>query len=365
MSTRIEFNRRFWLGYALAWTPYAISYVAVFISQSNLGITTQLVSMARNIIPAALLGIGVLLFCNRVTWASHKKLWFFPVHLVLSLVYSTVWAFVLFFLLTLGTYWASGQWNWFLFFGNALQWQIFTGIMIYATIASVAYVIQAVQNLREEERRAARAETLYAQNALAALQAQLNPHFLFNTLHSLMALVRYNPEHAETALEKLAEMLRYSLREKRESRNHMVRLADELEFIDNYLDLEKLRLGDRLEVIKEIDETALNALLPAFTIQPLVENSIKHGVAPRSGAATVRIFAETDNGDLRIRVQDNGKGARQSELSVSEGMGLNLIREQLQIQYGESQSFEISTEPGEGFLTKISFPMTVSEKAKE
>ena len=120
-----------------------------------------------------------------------------------------------------------------------------------------------------------RAETLYAQTSLAALQAQLNPHFLFNTLHSLMALVRYDSEKAEKAIEKLAEMLRYSLKDKRDSKNYLVRLADELQFVENYLELEKMRLGERLSVEKDIEKETLDCLIPAFTIQPLVENAIK------------------------------------------------------------------------------------------
>ncbi len=281
MQNGIRFSSRFWLIYFSAWIPYALSYVIVFLTQSSGTFLEVLFIMCRNLIPAALLGIIVILLCNRLNWFLHRRIWFFPVHLLFALLYSTLWTALTFLALTVNLWLERGVWTPVYFIGNALQWQVFSGLMFYATIASVTYILQIVQNLREEERRAARAETLYAQNSLAVLQAQLNPHFLFNTLHSLMALVRYDPEKAEIAIEKLAEMLRYSLKDKNESKNYLVRLEDELHFVENYLELEKLRLGERLLVRQDIEKDTLNCLIPAFTIQPLIENAIKHGIAPK------------------------------------------------------------------------------------
>ena len=313
--------------------------------------------MCRNVIPAAVFGIAVVWFCNRLNWSRHERLWFFPLHIFAALVYSFAWTSTLFFLLTVNLSNQKGVWTPVSFVGNALQWQVFSGIMIYATMASIVYVLQIVRNLHEEERRAARAETLAARNALASLQAQLNPHFLFNTLHSLMALVRYNPELAEDALEKLAEMLRYSLKDKRDSGNHLVRLESELQFVENYLDLEKLRLGDRLTVQKEIDPDAFDCLLPAFSIQPLVENSIKHGIAPKNVHATIFVSAKKENGFLKLEIRDDGIGATEEQIEKSKGLGVKLVREQLQIQYGEKSVFKIQTKLNEGFKIHIEIPV--------
>lgn len=364
-SKGIEFTKRFWLIYSLAWIPYSLTYGAIFLTQSSITFINLLFSVGRNIISAAILGIFVVWLCNRVDWSFHRRIWFFPLHIVLSILFSFIWMFILFLLFTINQYNQTGEWNWIYFRGNALQWQIFTGIMVYATIVSIVYVLQVVQNLREEERRAARAETLYAQNALAALQAQLNPHFLFNTLHTLMALVRYDPKGAENALEKLAEMLRYSLRDKRESKNYLVRLKDELQFVENYLELEKLRLGERLTVEKNIEPEILDCLLPAFTIQPLVENSIKHGIAPKNISATILISVKKENDQLTIEVGDDGIGSEKGEFDESRGIGLNLVREQLQIQYGEKSVFEIRTKPNLGFKTRIKIPVQFAEKRIE
>ena len=362
MNDGIRFNKQFWLVYVLAWIPYSLSYIAVFLTQSDLGILTLIFAMLRNIIPASILGLGVLLICNRISWSKHRKLWFFPLHLLFAVVYSLVWTGILFALLTYANYLRTGVWQIIAFLGNALQWQIFTGIMVYATIASISYVLQVVKNLREEERRAARAETLYAQNALAALQAQLNPHFIFNTLHSLMALIRYNPELAEEALEKLADMLRYSLKDKRGSAGYLVPLSEEMGFVDNYLNLEKLRLGDRLTVQKSIDSEAMDCLLPAFRIQPFVENAIKHGIAPKNIDAEVSITARKTNGRLLLEVADTGIGSSEQELEDSEGLGIKLVREQLQIQYGDRSSFDVSAKKDPGFAVTIEIPFTDSRE---
>ncbi|NNE68391.1 MAG: histidine kinase [Pyrinomonadaceae bacterium] len=363
MRKGVDFTKRFFLIYCLAWVPYAISYIAVFLTESTLGFLDLILMMSLSIVPAAILGIGVVGLCNKFDWSLHRRIWFFPLHILLALTYSVTWTGVLFLLLTLVRYSRTGVWSPISFAGFGLSWQIFSGLMLYATIASIIYVAQVVQNLREEERRAARAEALYTQNALAALQAQLNPHFLFNTLHSLMALVRYKPEIAENGLEKLAELLRYSLKDKREAGNYMVRLEDELRFVDNYLELEKLRLGERLTVNKRVAPETNDCLLPAFTIQPLVENSIKHGIAPRNVAATIFLSAEKKNASLVLQVGDDGIGSELNELDDNDGLGLNLVREQLRLQYGDDANFEIQTLPEKGFKVGIELPFRTSPEA--
>ena len=365
MQKGIQFSKRFWLIYSLAWIPYALTFAAVFLSQSPINFADLLTTVGRSVISAAILGVFVILVCNRIDWSYHRQIWFFPLHIFLSILYSFGWMFFLFFLISVSQFYQNGKWQFVFFTGYALQWQVFTGITIYATIVSIVYVLQVVQNLREEERRAARAETLYAQNSLAVLQAQLNPHFLFNTLHSLMALVRYDAEKAETAIEKLSEMLRYSLKDKGRSDKYLVRLEDELNFVENYLELEKMRLCERLTVRKNIENETLDCLIPAFTIQPLVENSIKHGIAPKNISAEISISIKRENENLKIEVADNGIGSENGNYQNSEGLGLKLVREQLQINYGEKSKFEIETNLNKGFKTKIEIPMSFAEKQIE
>ncbi len=362
MEKGIQFTKRFWLNYCLAWIPLVVIYAVVFFVQGYRDVAIIAENVARNVTSVAILGIPVVWLCNRLRWSINKHIWFFPLHLVSALIFSFGWSYFLFTLFTIDNYLETGIWEFSAFTGNALQWQVFTGVLVYTIIASVVYILQIMENLREEERRAARAETLYAQNSLAVLQAQLNPHFLFNTLHTLMALVRYDPKKAENAIEKLSEMLRYSLKDKRDSGNHLVRLEDELNFVENYLGLEKLRLGERLMVEKHIESDSLDCLLPAFTVQPLIENSIKHGIAPKSISATISISAKKENGKLKLEIGDNGIGSENGKVEDSDGLGINLIREQLQIQYGEKSVFEVQTNLDKGFKTHIEIPVQYSEK---
>lgn len=362
MQNRIQLTKRFWFFYTLAWIPYALSYIAVFIAQGFTGFSNVFFAMSRNIVSAAILGLFIIWICNRIDWSLHRRIWFFPLHILFSILFSVVWAIVLFTSFSVMNYINTGKWMFSAFVNNALQWQIFTGVMIYATVASIIYVLQVVQNLREEERRAARAETLYAQNSLAVLQAQLNPHFLFNTLHTLMALVRYDSAKAEDALEKLAEMLRYSLKDKRDSKDYLVRLEDELHFVENYLEIEKLRFGDRLNIEKSIESNTLDSLLPAFTIQPLVENAIKHGIAPKNISATIFISVRSESDLLKIEISDDGIGSELDKIDKSDGLGINLIREQLSIKYGKKSKFEIDTNPNKGFKVYIEIPLQMAQK---
>ena len=361
---------RSWLIYFAFWFLYVLSYVAVFLARGETSFIAALRAALFNVLPAALLGIGVFRLCRIIPWSLQQRVWFFPAQLFLAAVYSISWYVAVISGLSLDLSVRRGVWSPVWFGDFALQWQLFSGLMIYGTIASIVYVLQIAQNLQLEkaraaqaEIRAAQAEALYAQAALSALRAQLNPHFLFNTLHSLMALVRYRPQHAEDGLEKLAEMLRYVLREKREPNGgvNLVALRDEWRFVQNYLDLEKLRLGERLIVESEIETAALDCLLPAFTLQPLVENSIKHGIAPRARPRIIRIIFRRDESNLNVKIADDGAGARLDKLEHAAGIGLRIVREQLQIHYGERMNFEIKTAPGEGFAVSLKLPAEIIE----
>jgi LytS/YehU family sensor histidine kinase len=225
------------------------------------------------------------------------------------------------------------------------------GVMIYGTIASVAYAVHAATQLREEEALRARAE-------LQVLRAQLNPHFLFNTLHSLMALVRHDPRAAEDALERFGELLRYALKTGRDGADARddVALSDEWAFVENYLALEKLRLADRLHVDARIAPESLACVVPAFTLQPLVENAIKHAIAPRVGGGTVRVVSRVDGGDVVIEVEDDGPGATSAALAESDGIGLRAVRRRLELRYPGRASFSLRSEPDRGVAIRIRVP---------
>jgi len=232
------------------------------------------------------------------------------------------------------------------------------GLMIYIAIAGIVYAVQTTERLRAEEARATRAETLRTRAELEALRAQLDPHFLFNTLHSLMALVRHDPQAAEDALERLAALLRHTLMSRRECED--VTLMEELDFIQNYLALERLRLGDRLRIEERIQPETLGCRLPPFTLQPLIENSIKHGIGPRAHGGLLTIKTERENGVLRLEVLDDGPGATLEEVSSSSGSGLRIARQRLITRYKDQARFHLETRPGKGFSVQMEIPVSES-----
>ncbi len=357
---------RFWLAYALAWIPYAASYTVIFLQQGS-PLNSAVIDALINVISAAVIGLLVLWVCGRLSWSHYKRLWFFPTQIALAIVYASLWVTMVSLIFTLWISLRNGKFTFVFLQSYALQWEFFSGLMIYATLASLSYVMQISADLREEERRAretelraARAEALHTRAELAALRSKLNPHFLFNTLHTLMALVRDNRAEAEVAIERFSSMLRYLLRRQNDSGPDVTSaettFAEEWDFVKNYLELEKLRLGSRLVVEAKIDPAAFDAVLPHLSLQPLVENAIKHAVAPRALGGRISIAASLTDEDLVLSVSDNGNGATSEQLEQSSGLGLKLIAKTLSTQYEGRARFAIESSPNKGFTVRLRIP---------
>ncbi|HVG28661.1 MAG TPA: histidine kinase [Pyrinomonadaceae bacterium] len=359
-------ERRFWLIYGAAWLPYAASYVAVFTTHVGSSFAGAVTDAVYNTAPAALFGVGVIFVCRRFPWSHERGGKFFAAHAGLAVLYSALWVSSVPLLFTLEAGLRRGVWSYQPFIGYAFQWEFFAGLMLYGTITSVIYAGQASERLRVEEARAARAEHLRTRAELNALRAQLNPHFLFNTLHSLMALVRHDPPAAEDALERLSALLRYVLKVKRDEVDETdeVSLADEWEFARNYLALEQLRLGGRLRVTSDIQPETLDRPVPAFTLQALIENAVKHGVAPRAEGGLLHVASDLDNGTLRLSVRDDGPGTTTEGVMSSAGLGLRVVRQRLQTRYGGRAGFDVETSPGAGFTVRVRVPSDAEPRAR-
>lgn len=351
---------RFWLVYGIAWLPYVASYVSLFVSHLGRGFPEALKGSLFNVIPAALTGVGVVAVCRRLIWSPHHRHQFLLVHFLLALLYSALWFVMVPLLFAADRLIAQGVWSYER--GSAFQGGLITGLIIYVTIAGVTYAVQTNERLRAEEARATRAESLRARAELEALRAQLNPHFLFNTLHSLMALVRHDPQAAEDALERLAVLLRHTLLTKREADD--VALREEMDFIRHYLALEGLRLGERLRVEQRVGPDALDCRLPPFTLQPLVENSVKHAIARQARGGSLTIKGERRNGTLRLEVSDDGPGARPEDVAASSGSGLRIARQRLAARYNDRASFQVVTGPGKGFTVRLEIPAEEAAEAR-
>src|SRR5262249_21313961 len=236
-----------------------------------------------------------------------------------------------------------------------LGWSMFTGLLLYGSVAGVAFGLETSARLRDEKARSARAETLRVRAELAALRAQLNPHFLFNTLHTVLGLVRRDPALAEEALQDLGDVLRYALRV--QTGNDRVALREELDFLDRYLAIERVRLGERLRVDKVVSDEALACGLPAFTLQPIIENAIRYAVASRAQGGRGRIDARRAAGDGKLLVVIADDGAAQPPPAGGAGLGLALVRQRLDAEFGPSAKL-VAEATDAGFVVTLHVPQT-------
>ena len=211
--------------------------------------------------------------------------------------------------------------------------------------------------LQSRERQLAE---LAATAQLAALRAQMNPHFLFNSLNSIAQLIHSDPDKAEVCVQRLAEIFRYILRR---AEKEFVPLAEELQMTDAYLEIERARFGERLRVEKRIDPRTLQQSIPNLILQPLVENAVKHGLSLKMGDGTVRIAATVDDGCLTLTVADDGLGMTESALAgvYDRGVGLGNLRDRLQRLYGDAHLPQIWSIPGRGTEVRLRLPMRAAE----
>lgn len=237
-------------------------------------------------------------------------------------------------------------------------WQIMWGMMMYGAAAGGFSAYRAIERARAEAAATAQAQALLARTELAALRNRLNPHFLFNTLHSILALVRRDARAAEDALLKFSDLLRHVLETER-SGEDSVPLQQELDFTRDYLALEALRLGPRLQVRWSIEPDVEHAAIPALSVQPLVENSIKHAFAPRNevGQLSIRAWHDRDAGLLRIEVADDGPGGDATGARSGSGLGLRTVERRLALAHPGRGGLAVRTAPGEGFTVALWLPM--------
>jgi len=236
----------------------------------------------------------------------------------------------------------------FLFFVAKLNNNIF----FYGAVLAVAHVLKYYRQLRERELWSSQLEAKLAQTQLQILKMQLHPHFLFNTLNAISALINQDAELADRMIARLGDLLRTTL----ENANQQeVALKQELDFIQPYLDIEKARLGTRLCVDLEIDPAVMDAKVPNLILQPLVENAIRHGIAVVPGPGRIKIHASRNNGRLHLTVADSGPGLKAPPEALK-GIGLANTRARLEKLYGANQRLDLSTGPDGGLQVDITIP---------
>ena len=229
-------------------------------------------------------------------------------------------------------------------------------LLVMATVLGVAIPIK-IWNSARIEHRLAEQEQLLMQARVEALANQINPHFLFNTLTSISSLIRSQPETARLLIVKLSGLLRRLLR----SQEHFVTLREELEAVGEYLDIERIRFGPSLVVDMMIDADSLDIVVPSMILQPLVENSIKHGLGQKRGEGRITIRSKRRAGHAILEVIDNGVGlsADEPQPSADHGIGLKNVNERLRVVYGANYQLKLTSEPGRGTSVRVEIPELV------
>lgn len=247
---------------------------------------------------------------------------------------------------------------------DALLTDLFSGIeyylLVYFSLVAVIHALASYKKLRDREVESSRLEAQLALAHLEVLKTQLHPHFLFNTLNAISSLMHRDVDAADRMISMLSDLLRLSLDN---DNRHQVSLREELEFLDRYLAIEKIRFRDRLDVAIEVHDSCWDAMVPRLILQPLVENSIRHGIALRSAAGKVTIRAQQQDGGLAMSVWDDGPGIPRRPEEVRFGVGLSNTLARLQQTYGEAHRFDLHNVPSGGFEVSLWVPFEVPSRA--
>jgi len=336
-----------------AWLPFFVFWVLFILSFGKSTISAAISSGLAAIGGGAILGIAVWRFCASQPWPARVRPAFYAKHVAAASAYAIAWLTAedaidaavrgkpVLEMLRAGV--SSGL----------VGWQFLMGVWLYGLIAGVSYAIQIRRAASESERRVLRAESALVEARLAALRNRLNPHFLFNALHTVGALVRQDPVRAENAIEKLGDILRETLRD---DRGETISFREEWGLTERYLEFEQLRYEERLHVSKDIDPRSFACSAPAFALQTLIENAVRHSIASRVEGGHVEISARVDDGTLHLRVRDDGKGNGVRPLDAGSGYGLRALQERLEAVYGHSAALSIRNGGGAGYEVSVELP---------
>ena len=232
---------------------------------------------------------------------------------------------------------------------------------VYWAMVGLQHALDYYQEGRQREIAAAHLETRLVEAQLQALQRQLHPHFLFNTLHAICALVHRSPDKAEEMIERLSDLLRVTLDK---VGIQQVTLAEELEYLRAYLDIEQVHFGDRLEISYEIDAHALDGLVPNLILQPLAENAIRHGLEPQAGRGRLTIVARREGEMLTLGIDDNGRGidAEDASAPAGHGIGLTNARSRIEVLYRGAATMSVGRSREGGAAVTIRLPFEVGNR---
>jgi hypothetical protein len=342
-------SRSFWILFSVGW----LAYVGLLATSATIGREPLGPPMASTLGPIAL--AAVLAWRRRDLLRPESTfLRTVALHLGLGVIYALTSAIVS--AVSVGmtvppgdTFWNAGP-------VTLVEYLSFLYFILYLVLIGFLMWTESISRVQESYAMAAREAVLRTRAEARALRAQFNPHFVFNTLHSLMMLVREEPKAAAKAIEDVAALIRYATRLERQGQD-TVPLRQEIEIAERYLALETLRLSERLAVVWEIAPGLECHNVPSFSLQTLLENAIKHGLSPKPEGGTVRIRVALEHRHLELSVEDDGMGADRENVLEAEGKGLHLLARRLVALYGRGASLTWRTACGQGFSVLLKIPV--------
>jgi two-component system LytT family sensor kinase len=340
-----------------AWLPFFVIWVFFTMSYARFSLFSALLTSMISMGSASLLGIAVWHVCQRWPWPLQLNGKFYLLHMFLASMYALLWNLAAYGFESVrrGTSAVHDFWR-----SPVVGWQLLMGVWLYGLFAGVSYAVQTRNRLHEEETLALRAEALAAAARLDAIRARLNPHFLFNALHTLAALVKFRPAIAEGAIERLGDMLRYILKE---DGRELVEFSEEYDFTRQYIAFEQLRYEDRLKVDLQIDPESFDFDIPPFSMQTLAENAVLHAVSLRPEGGSIWILCSCRDGRLSVTVRDDGPGGIVDPVQ-SHKFGLRSLRERLRAAYGPCADLHVNSGP-DGFEASFEVPSSPESSVRD
>jgi two-component system LytT family sensor kinase len=347
LSDRLR-PHRFWQA-AAGWTVVATVVALILRAQDGLPLARAILSTSVWYYSlGALVWAACALDVRWNLWKRTPAQTLFA-HAALALAAISVWAaaIVTFSRLSIGPEY------WDVVFGDWWGFQFLTTAVLYAGGVAVGLAVRSSDRERERQQREAQLEVLAREAELTAIKAQLQPHFLFNSLNSILALIDHDPAEARHMLTRLASLL-HSVFDRLDE--PLVPLERELETIRDYLDIERIRFGDRLTFSIDADSAARRVPVPPFLLQPIVENAVKHGIEPHPKPGAVRVTGRLDGPRLYLSVADTGPAANGGDPSVRSGRGLALTRRRLRAVYGGDAATIRTERSADGFTVTLALP---------
>jgi sensor histidine kinase YesM len=336
---------RLWWRAPLLWTGAVLLYALVLTVQVGLPASISLPGSAIYLYSLAILSIPVRLWMKRSLSLGRPTPWQLTLYVLagLATVGLWFWANMLYNRFTIG----PGYWE-YVYAGNWI-FQLLFAVTVYGTVVGLSLTAQAWRRERDRDRREAELMLVAREAELGAIRAQFQPHFVLNALNSLLALIDKDPALARTMVVRLADVMK-SVFDRMDV--PAVPLERELDLVKAYLDVERIRFGARLSAAFEIEDAARGVLVPPFLLQPIVENAVKHGIAPNAAPGVVRVSANVHNGRLDLEVRDSGTGAASPPGS---GRGLALTRRRLETVYHDTYELTFDRQAN-GTSVRISMP---------